>query len=81
MLMCICKGFKANSGALEMVGTPKMRLMTKRINVLYHWFLKHVRNKRIRIYPISTKNQIADIYTKPLPLKLFLQHRWSILNK
>ena len=75
-----CKVFEDNSGALELAKTPKLRPRTKHINVIYHWFLDHVRSKEIKIYPILTEQQLGDIFTKPLPSKTFLQHRKSILH-
>ena len=43
-----CKVLEDNSGALELAKTPKIRPRTKHINMIYHWFLKHVRNKEIK---------------------------------
>ena len=59
-----CKVFEDNYGALELAKTPKMRTRTKHINVIHHWFLEHVWSKTIKIYPISTQHQKADIFTK-----------------
>ena len=75
-----CKVFEDNSGALELEKVPKIRPRTKHINVICHWFLEHVQNKPIKIYPISTQHQLSDIFTKPLPSKIFLQHRKNILH-
>ena len=75
-----CKVFEDNSGAIEMVRVPKMRPRTKHINLVYHWFLDYVKQKQIKIYPISTEEQIADMYTKPLPAKSFIKHRKKSLH-
>ena len=75
-----CKVFKDNNGDLELAKTPKMRPRTTHINVIYRWFFEHVRNKAIKLCPISTQHQLADIFTKPLPSKPFLQHRKSALH-
>ena len=61
-----CKVFKDNSGALELARLPKLRPRTKHINVCYHHFCEHVRKWLIKIFPINTKDQIADTLTKPL---------------
>ena len=74
-----CKAFEDNSGALEMARLPKMRPRTKHLNLSYHHFREHVRLSKVQIYPIDTTNQIADIFTKPLPQNTFKQHRKSIL--
>jgi hypothetical protein len=61
-----CKVFEDNSGALEMARLPKLHPRTKHINVCYHHFCKHVRKELIKIFPIDTKDQIADTLTKTL---------------
>ena len=62
-----CKVFEDNSGALELARLPKMRPCTKHINVCYHHFREHVQNGLIKIFPVGTKDQMADILTKALP--------------
>ncbi len=61
-----CKVFEDNSGALELARLLKLHPRTKHINVCYHHFCKHVRKGRIKIFPIDTKDQIADALTKAL---------------
>ena len=73
-----CKAFEDNSGALEIARLPKMRPRTKAINVIYHHFREYVRLGLIKIYPISTDDQVADIFTKPLTQNPFVKHRVKI---
>jgi hypothetical protein len=61
-----CKVFEDNSGALELARLPKLRPRTKHINVCYHHFCEHVHKGLIKIFPINTKDQIADVLTKAL---------------
>jgi hypothetical protein len=75
-----CKAFEDNSGALELARLPKLRPRTKHINIVYHHFRQHVRDGLISIYPIETEDQIADIFTKPLPQNSFLKHRKKLLR-
>ena len=75
-----CKCFEDNAGALELAKTPKMRPRTKHINLIYHHFREHVRNGNVKIYPIATSDQIADIFTKPLAQNLFLKLRKRLLQ-
>jgi hypothetical protein len=70
-----CKVFEDNSGALELAKLPKLRPRTKHINVCYHHFREHVRKRLIKIFPIDTKEQIADALTKPLAQNDFQRHR------
>ena len=69
-----CKVFKDNSGALELARLPKLRPRTKHINVCYHHFREHVRNGLIKIFPVNTKDQIADALTKALAQNDFQRH-------
>ena len=57
--------FEDNAGAVELARCPKMRPRTKHIAVKYHHFRHHVQKGDITIKPISTTDQIADLFTKP----------------
>ncbi len=69
-----CKVFEDNSGALELTRLPKLCPRTKHINVCYHHFCKHVHKGLIKIFPIDTKDQIADALTKALAQNNFQCH-------
>ena len=73
-----CKVFEDNSGALELARLPKLRPRTKHINVCYHHFREHVRKGIIKIFPIGTEDQIADMLTKALAQNPFTRHRVPI---
>jgi len=75
-----CKVFEDNSGALEPARTPKMRPRTKHINVKLHHFREHVEKGMISIHAVSTLQQLADIFTKPLGIELFCRFRKAILG-
>ena len=75
-----CTAFEGNSGALELARAPGMCPRTKYINLVYHWFVLHVKTRIIRIYQIASEDQIIDINTKPLPVKAFVKHRKKIFN-
>ena len=76
-----CKVFEDNSGALELARLPKLRPRTKHINVCYHHFREHVRKGLIKIFPVSTKDQIADVLTKALAQNDFQRHRRWLCGK
>jgi hypothetical protein len=62
-----CKAFEDNAaGALEMARMPLMRPHTKHINCLYHHFRSHVAHGMITFHAISTEDQTANLWTKPL---------------
>ena len=66
-----CKVFEDNNGSLELANAPKMRPRTKHILQKYHDFRKAVKDGKVRIVAIDTKEQIADIFTKSLYKPLF----------
>ncbi len=76
-----CKVFKDNSGALELARLPKLRPCTKHINVCYHHFCEHVRNGLIKIFPVGTADQIADVLTKALAQNNFVCHCIALCGK
>jgi hypothetical protein len=67
-----CKAFEDNEGALEMARSPKFRPRTKHINVKYHHFHDCIESGKIIMAAIDTKEQQADILTKPLDEQTFL---------
>jgi hypothetical protein len=66
-----CKTYEDNVGAIEMARLPKMRPRTKHLNAKYHHFREAVQDGSIEIIYVNTKEQIADILTKPLIIILF----------
>ena len=70
-----CKAFEDNSGALELARLPKLRPRSKHININYHHFREHVRKGLVKIFPIGTDHQVADILTKNVPQNVFVRHR------
>ena len=75
-----CKVFEDNNGALELAKAPKMRPRTKHIALKYHHFRAAARDGRVAIFPIDTKQKIADIFTKPLYKVTFEHLRELLLN-
>jgi hypothetical protein len=49
-----CKAFEDNSGAPEIVRTPKMRPRTKHINVKFHHFRSAVARRLVLLFPIAS---------------------------
>ena len=69
-----CKVFENSSGALRLARHPKLCPRTKHINKCYHHFCEHVQEGLVKIFPIGTKEQIADTLTKPLAQNDFQHH-------
>ena len=61
-----CTVFEDNNGCIELAKCPKMRPRTKHISIKYHHFRSKVLDGTIKIMPIDTLEQQADIFTKAL---------------
>ena len=66
-----CKLFEYNNSCIRVSESSKFTPRTKHIAIKYHHFRKHVTDKTVSIFPIDTKDQLADIYTKPLDRVIF----------
>ena len=75
-----CRVFEDNSGALEMARVHKYRPRTKHMNVKYHHFRDYVSRGVVKLYPIRTNAQPADILTKPVPKEILQRHRKSLMG-
>ena len=60
-----------NIGATYLSANPVFHARTKHIEVDYHFVRERVSQKQLQIKFISSKDQLADIFTKPLPLPQF----------
>ena len=71
-----------NESAICMADDPVEHNRTKHIAIRYHFLKDHQQQGDIEIAYINTKNQLADIFTKPLDEKSFtkLRHELNILN-
>ena len=70
-----CKVWEDNNGCLALAKGQKFSPRTKHIGIKYHHFRQHVNDGTISIHPIDTKEQTADIFTKPLDESLFVYLR------
>jgi hypothetical protein len=75
-----CKAFEDNGGALEMARTPKMLPRTKHLNIKYHHFREAVEEGLVSIHSIGMKEQLTDIFTKPLLSTTFQFLRKKIMG-
>jgi hypothetical protein len=50
---------------------PIFHRRMKHVEVNYHFVREQVSRCQLEVRPISSKDQIADVMTKPLPLPLF----------
>ena len=74
-----CKVFEDNNGVIELAKAPNIRPRTKHIPLKYHHFRKHVQKVLIKINPIDTIEQVADIFTKALPFPILNYLRKKVM--
>jgi len=74
-----CKVFEDNTGALEIARVHKFRPRTKHLNNRLHHFRSYVDNG-ITIHKIDTKEQPADMLTKPLNEELLYKFRKMMMG-
>ena len=60
-----------NASTINMSKNLVLHLKIKKISIKYHMLREKVAEKEIRLEYVSTKEQIADIFTKPLPKEIF----------
>jgi hypothetical protein len=71
-----------NESAIRMADNPVEHSRTKHIDIRYHFLRDHQQKGDIKISYVSTHNQLADIFTKPLGEKTFrkLRNELNILD-
>ena len=72
-----CKVFEDNESCISIANSGKFSPRTRHIAIKYHHFRQYVKKGIIKILPIDTKEQTADIFTKPLTAELlqYLRHK------
>lgn len=71
-----------NSSAINISKNPVQHSKTKHIDIRYHFLKDEVQKGTVQLVFVPTKDQIADIFTKPLPKDLFedLRSRLGMSN-
>jgi hypothetical protein len=60
-----------NKSAINISKNLVMHSKTNHIPIKYHFLREQVAEKNIRVEYVGTKEQVADIFTKPLPREAF----------
>ena len=60
-----------NMGATYLSSNPVFHARTKHIEIDFHFVRERVAQKLLQVRFISSKDQLADIFTKHLPLPMF----------
>ena len=64
-----------NLGATYLSANPVFHARTKHVEVDYHFVREQVAKGKLNVKFIFTNDQIADVFTKPLPSQRFLELR------
>jgi hypothetical protein len=60
-----------NTSAMSISKNPVIHSNMKHISIKYHFLWEQIVEKNIRIEYVGTKEQVEDIFTKPLPRESF----------
>jgi hypothetical protein len=72
--------YEDNDACLKFARMPKLTPRTKHIGTPYHWFRTQVEQLEIHIERIDTKDQLADQFTKGLPVAAFRLARKRLMG-
>lgn len=67
-----------NQSAIRLVKNAEFHQRTRHINLRYHFIRDYQEQKRIDVQYVGSSNQLADIFTKPLPAPAFTELRERI---
>jgi DNA-binding sugar fermentation-stimulating protein len=71
-----------NTSSVNISKNSVMHSKTKNIPIKYHFLWEQVAKKNIRVEYVGTKEQVVDIFTKPLPREAFeyLRQRLGVIS-
>jgi hypothetical protein len=72
-----------NTSSISISKNPIMHSKNKHIPIKYHFLRDQVTQKIVKIVYVDTKEQIADIFTKPFPMSTFenLRQKLGVIQK
>ena len=76
------RAYEDNEGALKLASAPlpKCTPQSKHVAVKYHWFREKLDDHKIKILPVRTDQQKADIFTKGLASTEFRMKRKLLMG-
>ncbi|KAJ1703663.1 hypothetical protein LUZ63_003442 [Rhynchospora breviuscula] len=67
-----------NTSAILISKNPVLHSRTKHIEIRHHFIRDHVEKSDVELVHVDTKEQIADIFTKPLPTQQHVELRFKL---
>jgi hypothetical protein len=67
-----------NNAAMSLVEDPISAARTKHIDIIYHHVRQRVQMQQMKYCGVPTRENCADVFTKPLAASLFQEHRCSL---
>jgi histone deacetylase 1/2 len=67
-----------NLGATYLSANSVFHARAKHIEIDFHFVRERVMNKQLEICFISSKDQVADGFTKQLPVRNFIEFRYNL---
>ena len=64
-----------NKSTIALGKNPVYHQRSKHIDIRLHSIREHVKNKDVELVYVKTKDQVADIFTKPLKFEDFIKMR------
>ena len=75
-----CKVFEENHSCVKVMESPIFTPRTKKITTKYHRVKSFVADGSIKIFPIDTKDTLADIFTKTLDKVISVKWRRILME-
>eukprot|EP00253_Pinus_taeda_P028499 PITA_28499 len=71
-----------NTSTISISKNPVMQSKTKHIPIKYHFLREQVLEQKVKLEYVPSKEQVADIFTKPLPRETFeyLKQKLGVLD-
>jgi len=60
-----------NKSAIELAKNPVNHERSKRIDVRFHFIREQVKEGNVELVHVGSRDQVADLFTKPLPIVFF----------
>ena len=75
-----CVVYEDNRACIKIAENVTAMKRTKHIDIRHHFLCEHAENGTIKILPVATKDQLADVMTKVLGKVLFRRFRDAITS-